>query len=158
MKTNLRRLVVLGFCLLCVPVRAAPLAVGDAVPVISAKDQNGKEFTFTNGLQFLLVSTDMACGKFANQKLAEQGADFLGKNQAAYLLDIHTMPAIARSFALPKMRKYPLRIILVESAETLAAVPAQAARVTVMALTPAGRIRKISYWDPTREPVAGWLK
>jgi hypothetical protein len=25
--------------------------------------------------------------------------------------------------------------------------------VTVLALTSAGRIRKISYWDPVREPV-----
>jgi len=158
MKMNFRRLAVLGFCLLWVSARAAQLAVGDAVPAFSAKDQNGKEFHFTNGVQFLLVVTDMACGKFANQKLAEQGAGFLEKNQAAYLLDIHTMPAVARVFALPKMRKYPQRIILVEAAETLAAFPMQAGRVTVLTLTPARRIRKISYWDPAREPVAGCLK
>lgn len=81
---------------------AGQLVVGDAVPVFSAKDQFGKEFSFTNGVQFLLIATEMACGKTANHKLAEQGAGFLEKNRAIYLMDIHTMPAIARVFALPK--------------------------------------------------------
>jgi hypothetical protein len=155
MNMNFRRLVVLAFCLLWISVRAAQLAAGDAVPVISAKDQHGTEFVFTNGVQFLLVATEMACAKSANQKLAEQGAGFLEKQHAAYLMDIHTMPAVARLFALPKMRKYPHRIVLVDSAETLAAFPVQSGRVTVLALTTTGRIQKISYWNPDREPVDG---
>jgi hypothetical protein len=155
---NFRRLVFLGFCLVWISARAAQLAVGDAVPTFSAKDQHGKEFNLTNGVKFLLVATEMACAKSANQKLAEQGAGFLEKHQAAYVLDIHSMPSIARVFALPKMRKYPQRIVLVETAETLAAFPVQPGRVTVLALTSAGRVRKISYWDPAREPVAGCLQ
>ena len=155
MNLNVRGLAVLGFCLLWISVYAAPLAVGDAVPAFSAKDQHGRTFTFTNGIQYLLVATEMACGRSANQKLAEPGAGFLEKQQAAFLLDIHSMPAVARVFALPKMRKYSQRIVLVESAETLAAFPAQPGRVTVLALTPAGRIRKIGFWDPALEPVSG---
>jgi hypothetical protein len=153
MKINFCRLCILAFCLPWFSALAAPLAVGDAVPVFSAPDQHGKEFIFTNGVQYLLVATEMACGKAANQKLAAQRAGYLETNAAAYLLDIHLMPAVARVFALPKMRKYPQRIVLVESAETLAALPTQPGRVTVLALTSAGRIRKISYWDPVREPV-----
>jgi hypothetical protein len=133
---------------------AAPLAVGDAVPAISAKDQHGTEFIFTNQLQFLLVATEMACAKAANQKLAGQGAGFLESHHAAYLMDIHTMPGVARFFALPKMRKYPHRIVLVDSAATLAGFPAQPGRVTVLALTPAGRIQKIGWWNPEREPAS----
>lgn len=155
MNVNFRRLVVLGFLLSGISAHAAaPLAVGDAVPVIFAKDQQGAEFTSTNrSLRFLLVATEMACAKAANQKLAGQGADFLERHHAAYLMDIHAMPAVARLFAFPKLRKYPQRIVLVDSAEALAALPARAGCVTVLALTPAGRIRKISHWNPAREPV-----
>jgi hypothetical protein len=69
-------------------------------------------------------------------------------------MDIHTMPSVARFFALPKMRKYPHRIVLVDSAATLAGFPAQPGRVTVLALTPSGRIQKIGWWNPESEPVA----
>ena len=100
----------------------------------------------------------MAASKSANQKLAAASAGFLEQHHAAYLMDIHTMPAIARVFALPKLRKYPQRIVLVDTADALAAFPAQPGHVTVLALTPAGRVEKISYWDPAREPVNGFLQ
>lgn len=134
---------------------AAPLAIGDSLPPITAQDQHGLAFNSTNAFQFLLVATEMDCAKAANKALAEQGAGFLEQHHAAYLLDIHTMPGIARFFAFPKMRKYPQRIILVDSAEALAAFPRQPCRVTVVRLTPAHRVASISYWDPETEPVAG---
>ena len=68
-------------------------------------------------------------------------------------MDIHTKPAIARAFALPKMRKYPHRIVLVETAGTLVWVSVQSDRMTVLALTSAGRIQRVSYWNPDSEPV-----
>jgi hypothetical protein len=153
MKWNFGALVILGFSLLCLAAGAAPLGVGDPVPTFSALDQNGKEFDSTNGWHYLLLATEMACSKSANQKLAEQGAGFLEKHQAAYLLDIHLMPAVARWFALPKMRKYPQRIVLVDTAGNLAAFPVLTGHVTVLTLTPSGRIRNISYWDPVSQPV-----
>jgi len=125
------------------------------VPVIAAPDQHGQMFNSTNGWQFLLIASEMACAKAASQKLAEQGTGFLEQHHGAYLLDIHTMPAIARFFAIPKMRKYPMRIILVDAAPTLAVFPSRPGRVTVVALTADRRVRKISYWDPQSEPVAG---
>ena len=157
----LRRWVVPGLFLLVWCFRAlsqpAPLAVGDAVPVIAAKDQHGRDFSSTNGVRFLLVVAERACAEAANQKLAEQGADFLETNRAAYLMDIHTMPAVARWFALPKMRKYPQRIVLVDTAAALAEFPRRAGAVTVLALSPSGRVLKISFWNPESEPVAGFF-
>ena len=155
MKHGLAGITVLVFCLIAWVSQAAPLAVGDLVPAISAKDQHGKEFDSTNGFQYLLIATEMACAKAANQKLAEQGAGFLEQHHAAYLLDIHTMPAIARFFAFPKLRKYPQRIILVDSSSALSGFPLQPGRATVLALSPAGRIAGIRYWDPVSEPVTG---
>jgi hypothetical protein len=157
MKNCLIRLILAGICLIGGTLGAAPLvlAAGDVIPEITAADQQGKAFSTTNGCQFLLIATEMNAAKAANAKLAEQGAGFLEKHQAAYLLDIHTMPGIARLFAFPKMRKDPERIILVDTAKTLSVFPAQPGRVTVVALTPDRHIQKISFWDPVSEPVAG---
>jgi hypothetical protein len=48
--------------------------------------------------------------------------------------------------------------VLVEKPDSLAWVPVQPGRVTVLTLTSAGRIQKISYWNPDSEPVAGCLQ
>jgi hypothetical protein len=155
---NIHPLVILGFCLFCVSAQSAQLAVGDAVPVISANDQHGGKFVFTNGIQFLLAVTEMAPAKSANRALAAEGSSFLETNHAAFLMDIHTMPGIARYFAFPKLKKYPQRIVLVDSADTLAGFPMQPGRVTLLALTSNGHIKKISYWNPESEAVAGLLR
>ena len=158
MKPCLAGLVFAVHCLFSLAASAAPLAVGDLIPVITATDQHGQAFNTTNGWQFLLVASEMACAKAANQDFAEEGAGFLEKHHAAYLLDIHTMPAIARFFAFPKMRKYPQRIILVDAPGALADFPARPGRVTVVAVTPDRRIKKISYWEPVSEPVAACFR
>lgn len=143
------RLVTLFFLLvLAASGQAAPLAMGEAVPAFAAKDQFGKEFKFAPGLQFLLVGFDMNAGKLANHKFAELGAGWLEAHGAAYVLDIHTMPAVARLFALPKMRKYPHRIMLAETASLLAPFPHQAENITILDLNPNGTIRAIRYWNP----------
>ena len=145
--------------------RAGLLGVGEAVPIFAAQDQFGKEFKFAPGLHFLLVGFDMNAGKLANHKLADLGAGWLENHGVASVLDIHTMPAIARLFALPKMQKYPHRIILAETAALLAPFPHQPEKITILELTPAGSIRAISFWDPnvanpilgaTMRPWAGW--
>jgi hypothetical protein len=155
---NYACLAILGFCLLCLPTQAGQLAVGDAVPPISANDQHGVPFVFTNGIQYMLVATEMGCAKSANKQLAEQGTGYLEKYRAVYLMDIHPMPGIARFFAFPKMRKYPQRIIFIDSADALAAFPKQAGQLTVLALTPDGHIQKITYWDPDAAPVETCFK
>ncbi len=158
MKTFSAPVVALGILLFGLPALAAPLEVGGAIPKISAKDQHGAAYRFTNGTAFLLVALDMDSAKAANQKLAEQGAGYLEKHNAVYLMDVHTMPAIGQFFALRKMRKYPQRIVLVETAGTLNWVAVKPGQLTVLALTPAGLIKKITYWKPASEPVAGLFK
>lgn len=158
MRTNVRRLLVLGILLCCLATDAAPLAVGDAIPAISSKDQHGAAYTFTNGTAFLLVAVEMDAAKAANKKLAEQGAGYLEKHSATYLMDIHPMPGIAKVFALPKMRKYPHRIVLIETKGVLNWAPTKPGHVTVLTLNPEGRVQKIAYWQPVTEPVTGLFK
>jgi hypothetical protein len=133
------------------PVHAAELAVGDPVPVFSAKDQFGKEFQLPSGRRFLLLGFEMSASKAANGRLAGLGAGWLEQQHAAYVLDIHTMPAVARFFALPKMRKYPQRIVLGEDEKLLAAFPRKPDRITVLVLTPEGKIQEIRYWNPVAD-------
>jgi len=138
---------------------AVELTVGDSVPVFSAKDQFGKDFKFSPGLHFLLLGFDMHSSKEATQKLGDLGAGWLEQHSAAYVMDIHSMPAIiTRMFALPKMRKCPARIILCEDEKTLAPFPRQTERITVLFLTTDGKLKEIRYWDPENQNIADWLK
>lgn len=150
-----RFLLAVGLGCLCPSAWSAPLVAGDGVPAFTAKDQFRQEFNSTNQLRFLLVATEMAVAKTANHRLAAMGPGFLEKNGAAYLLDIHTMPGVARFFAFPKLRKYPQHIVLVDSASSLARFPTRPGQITVLALNPKGIIQAITYWDPVHNPAGG---
>ncbi|MGC3957690.1 MAG: hypothetical protein QM813_06995 [Verrucomicrobiota bacterium] len=138
--------------------QAEPLEVGGEIPKLSAKDQHGVAYTFTNGTACLLIAMDMDSAKAANQKLAAEGTGFLEKHNAVYLMDVHTMPAVGQFFALRKMRKYPQRIILIETANTMNWVPVKTNHITVLKLTKEGKIEKISYWQPTSETATNLFK
>ena len=157
MKRLIRWLLLAAVALVCFPVGAATLAVGDALPEVKAQDQFGTNFILTTNVQFLLVAVEMDPAKQANQKLAALGADFLKNHHAAYLMDVHTMPSVARFFAFPKLRRYPHQIILVDSAETLANIPTRAGCVSVLKLS-AGRIENVAYWNPNSEDLLGFLR
>ena len=141
-----------------VAIHAGELVVGDAVPAFSAKDQFGKEFKPDAGLHFLLLGFDMGISKTANLKLADLGAGWLEKHSAAYVLDIHTMPGIARLFAFPKLRKYPHRIMLGDDEKMLAVFSRQPEKITVLVLTPTGKISEIRWWNPATESLAAVLR
>lgn len=138
----------LGFVV--APVFAGQLAVGDAMPAISAKDQHGVPFVLTTNIQTLLVATEMDCSKAANRQLASEATGFLDKHNAVFLMDIHSMPGVARMFAIPKMKKYPHRIVFIDSSTVLTNFPSQTNRVAVISLN-AGHIRQIVFWDPANE-------
>jgi hypothetical protein len=156
---NRWRLILVALCFAVgFPAQADVLKVGDAVPVFSAKDQFGKDFKLASGLHFLLLGFDMGASKTANLKLTDLGAGWLEKHGAVYVLDIHTMPAVARLFAFPKMRKYPHRIILGDDEKLLAPFPRQEGKITVLVLATDGKIQEIRYWNPATEGLEGVLK
>jgi len=134
------------------PAFAGQLAVGDLVPAITAKDQHGIPFVLTTNIQTLLIATEMDCAKAANHQLATQAAGFLDKHNAAFLMDIHAMPGIARWFAFPKMKKYPHRIVFIDSRIVLTNFPSKTNRIAVISLN-ADRIQRIGFWDPANESV-----
>lgn len=137
---------------------AVELTVGDAVPVFAAQDQFGKDYKFQPGVHFLLLGFDMSAAREASQKLADLGPAWLEKHGVVYVMDIHTMPSIARVFALPKMRKYPERIILAEDKHLLDPFPRRPDRLTVLILAPDAKIQEIRYWAPATETTESALK
>jgi len=100
------------------------------------------------GVGHVAVAFTMGVGKSANKALAEQGADYLPDSDAVFIANIYGMPAIGRFFAMPKMRKYPHRIMLADAEGLLDDFPQEEDRVTVFDLDASGRILSIRYWDP----------
>jgi hypothetical protein len=94
------------------------------------------------------VAYTMSVGKSANQALAERGADYLVEQNSVFIANIYGMPAVGRFFAMPKMKKYPHRIMLADSEGLLDDFPQKEDLVTVFDLNASGKIEAIRFWDP----------
>lgn len=129
---------------------ADPYKVGDKLDSFTVKDQHEKEYTFAPGPRIFLVSLEMGTGKKANKWFAEKGADFLAQKQSIFLADIHGMPGVGRVFALPKMKKYPHRILLGDDKDLLTRYPKQDDKLTVLRLDETAHITAIEFVDPAK--------
>lgn len=129
---------------------AEPYKPGDVFEPFTTKDQHEQSYTFTPGVRTVIVSFAMGSGKDANQYLEKQPANFLASHQAVFIANIHGMPGIGRMFALPKMKKYPHRILLADDEHFLDRYPSRKDHLTVFTLDPQGRIDSINFIDPAR--------
>jgi len=120
-------------------------AVGDKFDSFTTRDQHDKPFTYEGGARLIVVSFEMDTGKAANSFLEQQGAEFLPKKNALFIADIFGMPGIGRAFAMPKMRKYPHRIILADAEGFLARYPSKENHLTALALDAQGVITAIRF-------------
>jgi hypothetical protein len=128
---------------------AAPLAAGDSFPLFKGmQDQHEAPYAMPEGVEHVAVAFTMGVGKSANQALAKQGADYLPDSNAVFVANIYGMPAVGRFFAMPKMRKYPHRIMLADAEGLLYDFPQDDDRVTVFDLDASGKIVAVRYWDP----------
>ena len=128
---------------------AETLAAGDRFPELkNMQDQHEQAYPMPEDVKHVAVAFTMSVGKSANQALADRGGDFLPESKAVFIANIYGMPAIGRLFAMPKMRKYPHRIMLADAEKLLNDFPQKEDRVTVFDLDTTGRILEIRYWDP----------
>lgn len=131
---------------------AEPYKVGDVFEAFATKDAKGKDYAYAPGaLRHLIVSYTMSSGKAVNGYLAAQPTDFLDAHRAAFLADIHGMPGIGRFFALPKMERYPHRILLGDADDLLARHPRVDDRINVFTFDAQGAITEIRHLDPEKE-------
>lgn len=119
--------------------------VGDKFEGFTTRDQHDKPFTYAGGARLIVVSFEMDTGKAANSFLEQQGVDFLPKKNALFIADIFGMPGIGRAFAMPKMRKYPHRIILADAEGFLARYPSKENHLTALSLDAQGVITAIRF-------------
>lgn len=153
---TLPRLTVTGLFILALAVSSTAFAAaerlkpGDTVPAIEAKDQHEQPFKLGDDALWLLISFDMGTGKAANGYFEKQGAPYLPDHKAVYVANIHGMPGVGRMFALPKMRKYPHRIVLADDEHLLDVYPREDDRVTVIKLGPGRVVQSIAFWDPRK--------
>ena len=64
------------------------------------------------------------------------------------IANIYGMPGIGRFFAMPKMRKYPHRIMIADAEGLLDNYPQEDDVVTLFELDKEGEIKTISFWNP----------
>ena len=136
--------------LLAAALAAQPYRPGDRFDAFSTKDQHDRAYTYEGGVRRVIVAFEMGSGKAANSFFETQPADFLARQETIFLSNIHGMPGIARAFAMPKMRKYPHRILIADGKEFLARYPTQEDQLTVLTLDATGVITDIRFVDPKR--------
>ena len=124
------------------------MQAGDTFPGFTVQDQHEVAYSLEKGVRYVIVSFDMPSGKATNKYLEEQGADFLPENNAVFLSNIYGMPWVGRKFALPKMKKYPHRILIADDENLLTDYPQKKGQVTVLELDADFTIKGIKYWDP----------
>src|SRR5574344_829335 len=87
--------------LLALGLNAAPLAVDSVVDNLKIKDQNEVEKVIDTNVKTILFLSDKE--------------NILEKNSAVYVADISGMPSLISKFiALPKMKKYPFSVLLLD--------------------------------------------
>lgn len=138
------------FLLLAAALAAQTYRPGDRFAPFSTKDQHDRAYTYEGGARRVIVAFEMGSGKAANAFFETQPADFLARHDTIFLSNIHGMPGIARAFAMPKMRKYPHRILIADGKDFLARYPTQEDQLTVLSLDASGVITDISFVDPKR--------
>jgi len=130
-----------------------PYVVGDQLAPLSVKDQHERDAHVSPGpdVRHVIVSFTMGTGKDANRFLERKGAKWLDEHNAVFLANIYGMPGIGRMFALPKMKKYPHRILLGDEEHLLTRYPEQKGKLTVFDLNADGTIAAIRFLDPDHD-------
>lgn len=93
---------------------AGALNINDTVTPLSLPDQFDKIHTIESKIKTLVISFEKGTSTDVNTFLSSQQSDFLQEHQAVFIADISAMPSLAaKLFALPKMRTYKYKILLI---------------------------------------------
>lgn len=125
---------------------AEPVAIGSTLPSYTLSDQFGKEHSLEPETRAVVLSFEMDVSKMINGYLSGQKGDVFVDNHIDYISDISSMPAlIARLFALPKMRKYPFRLLLNRDDDFKAGFTPVEGKALILKLNDQHEVREIWY-------------
>lgn len=147
---------VLFSALLLVATFANALNIGDSTPTFAINDQFEKAHTIAADTKTILVAADKDTSEILRDYFLTKEKGFLEANKAYYVADISGMPSlIAKFFALPKMKKYPFSILLVDENQTKEFTKKEG-NITVYSVTN-GKISDVKYIKNAEE-LAGLFK
>src|SRR5574344_1438869 len=115
-RKNMLKKIVLA-TLLALGLNAAPLAVDSVVDNLKIKDQNEVEKVIDTNVKTILFASDKSTSDMLRDYLLplNKKENILEKNSAVYVADISGMPSLISKFiALPKMKKYPFSVLLLD--------------------------------------------
>jgi len=92
----------------------ADFKVGDTLPTITLEDQFEKEHSVEAKDTLVVMAFEKDISVVVNEYLKKQPGTYLAAHHAKFISDISTMPSFITSmFALPKMKKYPFSVMLI---------------------------------------------
>lgn len=142
--------VIIATIMLFVATFANALNVGDSIPTFEIKDQFEKKQAIAADTKIILVTAEKGMSEIIRDVLLAKPEGFLESKKAVYVGDISGMPSlIARFFALPKMKKYPFSILLVDEEQTKS-FSKKEEKITVY-LVDNGKVTKVKYISTAKE-------
>jgi len=103
--------------LLALGLNASPLVLDSTITNLKIKDQHEVEHTLDKNIKTILFASDKKTSDLLRDYLLplSEKENILEKNSAIYVADISNMPSlITKYIALPKMKKYPFSILLLD--------------------------------------------
>ena len=92
---------------------AAP-KVGDHFPRLHLKDQFGTQIDITPDERYIVMAFEKGVSVDTAALFSKHPKGYLSSHHLRYISDISAMPSfITKLFALPKMKKYPFSVLLI---------------------------------------------
>jgi hypothetical protein len=121
---------------------AAPLEPGAELPPLKLNDQYDKPVLIGPATRVLLFTTEKSTSDWVIKALSAKASEHPG---VVYVADISAMPsAIARMFAIPKLREQSFPVGLATDAAAVAELPRRAGFVSVLHLK-GGRVTRLQF-------------
>ena len=124
-------------CVLVWPavIRAELVQKGKPFPAYALPDPHGVTNTLSRETRAVILSCEKHISGDITAWLKGKPAGFLETHRAEYVSDITPMPGLITTlFALPKMRKYPFRMLLADDPDFARIYPRQEDRITLFLL------------------------
>jgi hypothetical protein len=125
---------------------------GKPFPPYTLPDQFDQTNTLSRETRYVIITSQMEISGLVNTWLKGKTNDFLSTQRIEYVADITPMPQlITKLFALPKMKKYPFRLLLARDPKFAATYPRQTGRIALFILDESQVVQKIKFLEKPEE-------
>lgn len=121
--------------------------IGQTINTIILNDQFGTTHNIDKMPRTIIMTFEKESSDVLNEYLSKLPEGYLEKNNAVFVADISGMPAfVSKSFALPKMREYKYKVLLITDENEGAMYPYQEGQITIIKIEN-NRIKSINFTD-----------